>query len=481
MAKKPSKPARKSRPAPPPPPPVDDPALDIPPPPSPEDDGLGYITLGPKRKLPKTKEAELIRTIREHGGHLWDVVVNKYEQAQRQRGCGPNNMLQKRKLVVGIKMPSLLMEYLLGVNCFPLMLIMQIVGEPHSGKSGLVAEICRWFDEVSGGGRYYEAESKHSPDWFASIMGWEAYHRFIPLDENGEPRRCDSIEDWQEHLYKDLVKIKRVMDGTKEEPGVGRSMPVLFAVDSVMGKPSRRTQHKIEKEGSADLTRPWDASIITTWLRANSHLLSGWPFSLVLTNHLKYGQDENGDLERRKAGGSHISFQETVELQLDRWQKKLACADWEGRQCTLSIHKNSLAATDGFKANVRYLWWYENDPETGGVVQKTIWDWNHGTVELLNYLMHSDSGHHTVFFRNRLKDAGFHIDCPSVAPVENKAWSKNLGMKPADAVSWNELGQAIAADASLMKLLRDALAIRQYPYLTGDIRELLTAQAKEAE
>ena len=35
-----------------------------------------------------------------------------------------------------------------------------------------------------------------------------------------------------------------------------------------------------------------------------------------------------------------------------------------------------------------------------------------------------------------MKEVDFHLDCPSVSDVENKAWSKNLGMKAKDAAPW---------------------------------------------
>ncbi len=465
MAKKSKKPVRKK-------PEAEVPIEEAPPMPEESvDSGPDFITLGPDRELSKKKTENLVTLAREHGGHLWDIVVASYDEAQRQRGAGPNNMLTDR-LVVGIPMPSLVMEYLFGVNVFPLQLVLQLVGEQHAGKSGLLAEFHRWFDEQGGGGYYNENESKHTPLWFRSIMGDEAYRR---LRKN----ECNSVEDWQENLVRDLADAKYGMDGTKEEPGIGRGVPVLFSVDSVMGKPSRRTHDKIAKEGSADLTRPIDANIITTWLRSHSHEMGQYPFAMVFTNHVKYRPDENGEPERHKAGGSHLSFQETIELQVDR-RRKLSCADWEGREVMLTMFKNSLAPTMGYSAMARCLWWFEDDPVTGGIRQRTVWDWHHATIGLLDYLMHGKEGQKTVFLKNRLKDTGFHLACPKNSPVDNCAWSKDLGMNEKQTLPWSDVGRMIYEDASLVKKLRRALGIFEYPYLTGDIREQLVKLTEEA-
>lgn len=468
MAKKPTKKPVRKKPA------AEEPPIEEAPPlPEEADDEPDFITLGPDRDLSKKKKENLVNLARESGGHLWDVVVRGYEEAQRQRGSGPNNMLTD-KLVVGIPMPSLVMEYLFGANIFPLQLVMQLVGEQHAGKSGLLAEIHRWFDAQGGGGYYNENESKHSPFWFQSIMGKEAYRR---LRKN----QCQSVEDWQENLVRDFADAKYAMDGTKEEPGIGRGVPVLFSVDSVMGKPSRRTHDKIAKEGSADLTRPIDANIITTWLRSHSHEMDQYPFSLVFTNHVKYrpNPDDPSEMERHKAGGSHLSFQETIELQVDR-RRKLSCAEWEGREVMLTMFKNSLAPTVGYSAMARCLWWFEDDPETGKIQQKTVWDWHHATIGLLDYLMHGKEGQRTVFLKNRLKDINFHLACPKSSPVDNCAWSKDLGMDEKGALSWSEVGGMIYEDRALVKKLRKALGIFEYPYLTGDIREQLVTMTEEA-
>ena len=77
-----------------------------------------------------------------------------------------------------------------------------------------------------------------------------------------------------------------------------------------------------------------------------------------------------------------------------------------------------------------------------------------------------------------MKEVDFHLDCPSVSDVENKAWSKNLGMKAKDAAPWSEVGAMIRRDAGLMDTLRKALRINRRPLLEGNYLEQLDALAE---
>ncbi len=78
-----------------------------------------------------------------------------------------------------------------------------------------------------------------------------------------------------------------------------------------------------------------------------------------------------------------------------------------------------------------------------------------------------------------LKATGFHLQCPSVAELENLAWSETLGMKKEDAAPWHEVGAMIRHDPALMATLRDALFITPRRYLAGDYLTQTEVEAKE--
>jgi hypothetical protein len=371
------------------------------------------------------------------------------------------------------------MEFLFGQTGFPLSLVIQIVGRPGCGKSAIVAEFGRWFDLADGGLSLREAETKFNGLWYKSIMGAKAYRR-MQLD------RCDTIEDWESKTLFRINEFKEQMLGTKKEPGPGRVVPVLFAIDSLTGKPSQETQEKIsgkliDKEtgvrgstgsGSAGRAHPIEALSITRWLRATPALIDGWPFSLVCTNHLRDGVDAQGNPERVKAGGKQIDFQEGFELQMSKvggHKKMIECADFQGFPVKLSCEKNSFSQTHR-QIVTRILWRYEDIPDKPNKwKQETFFDWDWSTVHLLDAILHADR---SVNLKASLKARDFHLEVIKASDIENLAWSKSVGMRSKkDAVSWSELGALIREDADLMAELRAALRIVERPFFVGDLAE----------
>jgi len=433
------------------------------------------ICLQEDRKLTKKDKLGLERWQGKQRGKTLDSFFSR-QVAEARKKFGHEGVYlgsQSESLVIGIPTPALAFEFVIAQDCFPLGLVMQIVAKHGVGKSGLLAEFGRWFDMYGGGTVLCENETKFNWHWYVSIMGKEAYDR-MPL------HRCSSVEDWQRHLTWSLKKMKQDMLGTKESPGPGRTVPILFGVDSIMGKMSQENQEKIlgkiGKQGKPGTTGdgfaqarsfPIEAGSITKYMRTVPQLMDRWPFALVLINHLRMKTDDNGNPERNKTGGEQVNFQESFELELKKvggHAKKIQSANFEGVPLQLSCEKNSFGPT-GRKAQVRMLWWHERDEETGKQTQKTVWDWDWATVHLLNRIM-SDTD--SVYLKNRLKDTGFHIACPKTSDVENTAWSKTLGMKEDDATEWSTVGAMIREDASLMHKLRDALCIASRPILAGD-------------
>jgi hypothetical protein len=383
-----------------------------------------------------------------------------------------------KNLVVGIPCPSLAFEYLIAQNCFPLGLILQVVAKYGVGKSGLVAEFGRWFDLVGGGMVLMENESKFNPFWYESIMGKEAYGRMNMY-------RCDSVEDWQDKLTFSLNAMQMGMTGTREAPGPGRTFPVLFGVDSIMGKQSKETQEKIfgasdvkkkrkvMGEGHATRGFPLEAQIITRYLRSVPGRLDGWPFGIVLVNHLRMGKDDDGNPIRNKSGGEQVNFQESFEIELTKvggHKKKIQCADFEGLPLKLSCEKNSFGPTLR-SIQTRVLWWDETDEDTGEWYQKTAWDWDWSTVHLLNACLSGDNANPRI--KKSLKENDFHLEVTKASDIENSAWSRSLGMARSDACSWAEVGAMIREDPDLVAMLRKSLRIFDRPFMAGDYLEQL--------
>ena len=360
-------------------------------------------------------------------------------------------------MIIGIPSPSLAFEYVITQDCFPLGLIIHLAGKSNTNKSALLAEFFRWFIAAAGIGNLFEVESKISTDFLPSIVGYEDARR-ICIDN------CNSVEDWQQHLLFWLHEHKQKLVGTKEEPGPGRTVPVLFGVDSIMGKAAWETQEKVRDQGYGSRNFPVEALSITQFTKTIPHLITNWPFAIVLNNHMKIGTDEIGREVRRTGGGAGVGFQESFELETKVRKSDIECADWKGRVINIKCWKNSYGDTYR-DADTRILWWQELDEEateqTGAQVwrQRTVWDWHWATVKLLTSLQGRE--------KQRL-DAVMHIKATKTSDVENAAYSSTLGMKEKDAVPWSELGAMIAADSKLMNEIRGALAIKRRPLLQGD-------------
>lgn len=420
-----------------------------------------------QRKLTKKQKGQLEKW----GGKNAFGTVDKFfgaqiKQARKKFGIDSvYSGTNLDNLVIGIPIPALAFEYVITQDCFPLGLIMHLCGPPGSMKSALYFEMSRWFKMCGGGSVLQEVETKLSPDFPKSIIGDDMENVLVI-------NRCDSVEDWQDKLMHWVVQLKKDFVGTKADPGPGRTVPVLFGVDTIMGKASYETQEKIRDAGHAERSFPVEALKITNYLKTIPQDIDKWPFAIVLSNHLKEKSDDQGRKLRSTAGGVQVNFQESWELETKVRKGKIQCSEWEGKVLSLKCYKNSFGPT-GREAWTRVLWWDELNPETGEYEQKTVWDWGWSTVRLLSTVKGMEAA--------RLKDMGFHIATPRTSDVENKAWSKYFGMKEADAVSWTELGDMIHRDEQLMRKLRIALGIKKRPLLAGDYLQQLETLTKDIE
>lgn len=420
------------------------------------------VSLDPVRRLTRRQQEDLatFRTLSQARLSAMDALARGIRDRMRtQHGfAGIYGGRESCDLVVGIPIPSLAFEYLLANDVFPLSVVLQLVAKWGSGKSGLVAEFFRWFFDAGGLGFHFENETKFSPDWFESIMGSDYFNLLTPV-------RCTSIDDWQAKLTAALDSTKKFMTGTAAQPGPGRTFPVLFAVDSIMGKLSAESQKKILDEGFAGRGFPLEALAISRYLSSVPAWMDGWPFTLVLVNHLKERQDDAGNKVRHTSGGVATNFLETFELELRKTKSRIQSTEWDGFQVEIVCVKNSLGPT-GRSITTRVLWWEEEDPQTGSWRQRTVWDWDWSLVHLLYSILHLKTAGPRL--RHSLLETGFHLECPSVSDVENRAWSRTLGMTEADAVPWSELGRRIRSDPKLVETLRSALRIRRRALLQGD-------------
>jgi hypothetical protein len=358
------------------------------------------------------------------------------------------------RIVVGLPLPSLSLEYLLQNDAFPLSRMTQVVGTEGTCKSALCFEMARWFKQSSGVTYLFENETKYSPDFAQSIIGY--------TDASGDYEclahyPCDSMEDWQSKIQYTVGQIREMMvKKTAANPDpVGRIFPVLLVLDSISGKLSRESSERIEKTGFAGRQHPVEALSITNFLKKFPQDIEEWPISFVAVNHLKPSKGPTGAIERNKAGGRGISFQETFELELKRARvSKVNLVDPDddgfqigGNNLRVICRKNSLGETHR-EIPVSILWKHQRCHVTDQMRQFSKWDWASSTVDFLDAF---DAGKR----RDMIRDI---VDLHKA--TGGRWWSKSLGVPKDDPIPKSEIGDLIDKNEALKAPLRDLFGIK---------------------
>jgi hypothetical protein len=347
------------------------------------------------------------------------------------------------KIVVGLPLPCLAFEFLIQNEVWPLGRFTQIVGKHGTCKSALTFEMARWFKMAQGMIYLFENETKYSPDYALSIIGYPDK----PEDEVLVHIACQSVDDWQEKLQSMTAFCQKQM----LQKEIGKKLPVMFIVDSLMGKLAVESQNKIEKEGHAGRSHPLEAMMINSFLKKYPQDIEEWPMCLVATNHLKPTKNDQGMEERKIAGGAAPGFQETFELEMGRdASAKINLIDEEnfemgGLKLVIKCKKNSLGETDR-KIKAQIKWVQREDEETGEFRQYTEWDWPTATVALLDSY---DAGR-----RERINEI-----C-HIGGSGNKYYSKTFGIPSSDPITPHELGKLIENDPVVKNKLRKLFGIK---------------------
>ena len=358
------------------------------------------------------------------------------------------------QLCVGIPTPSLPIEYVLANDVLPFALIM-LAGSWGSCKSSLLFEFFRWVYELNGLPFHIDAEHKFDADFACRIM--RSPHDVVPFVSN----RCNSTEEWQEMFTHYVAEVKRVLTGTKQEPGPGPTIPVAIGLDSLAAGLSQELQDKVVQEGHADRAHPIDALKNKNYLNAIIPQLTNFPFMILVVNHLKTKKDDRGIEHSYTLGGENVNFRESIGLNLSVWRSKFKNSQFEGIGVKIACSKNSFGPTHRW-IKTRFLWWHEQDPTTGQFIQQVTWDWDWSICSLL----HEAEG----IAKNRLKAMGLDIKVKSpAADVECLANMVALGMGKEEYLPWQEVGQMIHSNPEICSKIREALDIKARPKLINGL------------
>jgi hypothetical protein len=324
---------------------------------------------------------------------------------------------------------------------------MMLAGTWGTCKSALSYEIFRWFYERQGISVHIDTEFKFDADFACDIMRVARNH--MPIISN----KADSTEVWQQMLTHYVRELQRDMVRVSDnEVGPGKKIPVCCCVDSIGGTQSQEVLEKVQKDGTAGRVHPITALMNSNYLPAIKSELDDWPFTLLLINHLKEKTDQQGNAHRYTLGGQAFNFHESFEVQTGVWRSKIKNAQFEGIGIELRCSKNSFGPT-GRRIKTRFIWWVEDDPETGDPRDVFLWDWNWALVTLLHEL--EGTG------QQRLKARDLHINCQSPkADLECLANFPALGMGK-EYLPFSEVGQMIQDNPEVCDRIRDALNIKR--------------------
>jgi RecA/RadA recombinase len=370
------------------------------------------------------------------------------------------------QLAAGIPLPSLALEHLLGNDVFLLSAVVMIAGSWGSCKTSLLFEVMRWVYDLSGLGFHIDTEDKFDADFCCDIM--RVPHDVVPIISN----RASNLELMQQMLTHYIKEAKKILEGTKEAPGPGRTLPCVFGIDSLAAATSEEIQEKILKEGNANRAHPINALKNTFYLNGIKSALEGWPFTLVVVNHLKEKLDDMGNTHQYTLGGQTFNFHESVELRC-RAGRKLHNTQWTGNQIGLQCAKNSFGPT-GRRITTRFIWGVEDDPETNKPHDWFRWDWDWALIHLLDNIEGTDKK------RLRSRDISITTKSPT-ADLECLANVPALGMGKNDFLPWPEVGAMIQQNEDVCERIRDALNIKIRPKLGKGYDELMRDHRKKVK
>ena len=359
-----------------------------------------------------------------------------------------------KRLFYGVPVPSIAFEYAIANDVIPLGKPVMIAGAWESGKSALLFEILRWFCLSNGMAQLIDTEHKVDEGLMQALLDYRKHKEVFAMV------RSESLEHTQTIMVETIKMMKKILIGTKENPGPGKVIPFAMGLDSFAGAPAQESSDKIMSKGFAERSFSALALSYSQFLPVFVSELANWPFALFIVNHLT--QDMSSGTSNQPSyktkGGSAVNFRESFELHMFR-RKRIQTSRFSGIEVEIRVAKNSFGPT-GRKITTRMLSWVVDDPETGIPETKFVWDWHYALVKMLSTIEGEA--------KQRLKDRGVNLFVDPASSVNTpRVRMPALGMAPNEYLPYTEFGAAFLQMPRVGDLVRDALNIRRRPQLIG--------------
>lgn len=389
------------------------------------------------------------------------------DQARQELGSAVSIGTEAEANLVGLPFPALCLRYLFQSTVLPLSRIYQITGEEGSAKSAFLYEVMRWHAVFGGGSILAENENKDSPELRQSILQWnEAWMARLLV------KQTYSLEEWQDVLTTFVEIAKKQQDAVG---GAGRTVPLCFAVDSLMATAPQSEIDAVNKDGHASRGFALAANLIARYMRTMPERIQQYPFTMFGTNHLKPATTPTGLPTANIPGGKSVKFMETYEIEM----KKAMNADIDlnthgGLRLKFIARKNSLGPSR--KSITAELLWWNSDAEDGVWRQRTAWDWNTATINLL-MSFETAKGKRTIY--NLLKDiTGIEI----ASRTAGTAYSTVLGIPKSAPQEYRIVATELEKRPDLLTQLYKVLGIAERrAFQPGmDYQQMLREASSEA-
>ena len=328
---------------------------------------------------------------------------------------------------IGVPLPALSLEFLLGSNVLWLGASYGLAGPTQSFKSSLAFELMRIVLQLGGIGWTVETEGgKISDLMIDSILGkLRDQHRLLFRDNaEGAQEALTYVLGWFAKKFPKNDKLGALM------------------LDSLFGAAGQEKRKAIEKDGHASRSFPVEALIWSSWLQSFSPTLRIKPAILLFVNHLK--KQMEGD-SWRHPGGDAQDFHSTVYLHVNKVRT------YDGSDIAITQLQVKTVKHSYFLPGRRIFVPYVFDK----IANRMYFDWSHSTADLLCSDLVPSTAKKVLDVKSTAKN---------VTALSRTFSCKQLGVKEATGT---EMGDMIHKDTALMEQLREALRINKYDVWGG--------------